>query len=121
MGSLIRIAPREAFAKLQAVVTERPHTLTGAEKTSLLALSFPELSRRAAHAVLPFDALVLNKWARSGAPGHGGLCAARFVLSVWDPRQKWSSGKFDLHEALSIWDEGHQKAFVTWARSPWWP
>ena len=119
MGSVVRLAPREAFAKLQAAVETRQ--LTGADKTSLLALSFPELSRRAAHAILPFDALVLNKWARSGAPGHGGLCAARFVLSVWDPRQKWTSGRFDMHEALSIWDDEHRKAFMTWVQNPWWP
>jgi|WetSurMetagenome_2_1015567.scaffolds.fasta_scaffold331099_2 hypothetical protein len=116
-----RITPAAALAELRAVIASRPQDLTIRDKTSLLALSFPELSRRASHAILPFDALDLDRWARSGAPGHGGLCAARFVLSVWDPGTKWNCGRFDIHEALGIWDDEHRKAFSTWAQNPWWP
>jgi len=95
--------------------------LTARERMSMLAISFPELELRARSAILPFDALELNRWARSGAPGHGGMCAARFVLSVWDPGTKWRAGRFDIHEALSIWDDAHRRAFLAWCINPWWP
>ena len=125
MGSLSRIglhvAPNEELSRLRAITEVRPHEITGADKTAILALSFPELAKRAAHAILPFDALLLNKWARSGAPGHGGACAARFVLSVWDPGTKLSCGRFNMHEALQTWDDEHRKAFITWIQNPWWP
>ncbi len=32
----------------------------------------------------------------------------------------WKSGQFDLIAALHVWDERHHKAFLSWARAPWW-
>jgi hypothetical protein len=101
---------------------------------SALALSFPELARNRC-VVDPFDPEVLDRWACSGAPGHGGSCAARFMLSVWsgvtgvaDVGKKrashlwvWNCKRFDLHEALGCWDDSHRAAFVAWACNPWWP
>jgi hypothetical protein len=88
------------------------------ERMTTLALSFPELARRARHACEPFDPNQLKRWARTGAPGHGGRCAALFVLSVWNP---YENKRFDLHEALKVWDDEHLAAFLAWTRKPWWP
>jgi hypothetical protein len=103
-----------------------------------LALTFPTLCR--AEGVEPFDAQLLDAWASSGAPCHGALYAARFVLSVWSggmgrvckPRKKddayrfpvetfWRCGPFDVVDASSTWDAEHRAAFVAWAKEPWWP
>lgn len=99
-----------------------------------LARSFPELARRAP--IEPFEPDTLDRWACSGAPGHAGSCAARFVLSVWtgdtgalDIHRKratdrvwpWKCRRFELHEALACWDDEHRAAFLAWARNPWWP
>ena len=95
-----------------------PHERYGA-KMAALALSFPTLAD--ADGVGPWDPDRLEAWLRSGAPGHGAMCAGRFVLSVWNSYHDWSSGRFDLHEALGCWDAQHRAAFVTWVTKPWWP
>jgi|SRR5579884_1080458 len=89
------------------------------EKTSAFAETFPGLSN--APGIRPWDASALDDWAASGEPGHGALCAAQFVLSVWNPKISWSSGKFDIHEALAVWDKSHCEAFLVWVAKPWWP
>jgi len=89
------------------------------ERMESLALSFHGLAR--ASGVQPFDPEKLDAWASGPAPGHGALCAARFVLSVWNERAPWRSGHFDAMEALGCWDAEHRKAFVDWAAAPWWP
>lgn len=97
--------------------------LTTRERMTALACSFPELSRAATEpgsGIRPFAADKLNKWARGGR-GHGAQCAARFVLSVWNPHVRWSSGRFDVHEALRVWDDAHRAAFVAWCEKAWWP
>lgn len=79
---------------------------------------------------------------------HGKRCALQFVLGVWDPTADWDSrdfveawirvarltaedlgfdpresrlGKFDVFEALRIWDDDHRTAFLAWAKNPVWP
>ncbi len=94
-----------------------PHTY--AARMTALALSFPTL--RYADGVAPWEPLHFGRWLRSGAPGHGAKCAGRFLLSVWNPSTRWRSGRFDLHEALCVWDREHHAAFLAWVRSPWWP
>jgi hypothetical protein len=84
-----------------------------------LCESFPTL--READGVSPWDAERLEAWLLSGAPGHGAHCAGRFVLSVWNSYDQWRCGRFDLHEALSCWDEAHRRAFLAWSARPWWP
>lgn len=84
-----------------------------------LAASFPTL--RDARGVSPWEPERLEAWLLSGAPGHGARCAGRFVLSVWNSYHEWSSGRFDLHEALGCWDEQHRRAFLAWSSRPWWP
>lgn len=89
------------------------------ERISTLVESFPALS--GAPGVRPWDATDLDEWAAGGEPGHGAICAAQFVLSVWNPKLTWSCGKFDLHEALGTWDEKNTEAFQSWINEPWWP
>ncbi len=100
------------------------------ERMSALAVSFPALQRAAAELIDPWiwerpgvlgTADVLDDWLASGAPSHGARCAGQFVLSLWNPNHPWKSGKFDLHEALKIWDDEHLHAFLNWARAPWYP
>src|SRR5262249_44533918 len=68
----------------------------------------------------PFDADEFNRWAQ-GPVSHGERVTARFLLAVWDPVIEWEAGKFDLMEALRIWDPPHREAFLAWASDPWWP
>lgn len=106
-----------------------------------LARTFPTLHK--ADGVEPFDAEKLDAWACSGAPSHGGLYAARFILAMWSgragvvgkPRRdkkswngewrfpintSWRCGPFDIIDALGTWDDYHRSAFIEWAVNPWW-
>lgn len=89
------------------------------ERMSAFAESFPALS--SAPGIRPWDATELDEWGAGGDPGHGAICAAQFVLSVWNPQQKWSCGRFDLHQALGTWDDQNTGAFQEWIKHPWWP
>jgi hypothetical protein len=82
------------------------------------AQTFP--SMRYALGVKPWDALELDTWG-NGPCSHGERVTAQFLLNVWDPSTEWKCGRFDLMEALRIWDEAHHKAFLQWATDPWWP
>jgi hypothetical protein len=84
----------------------------------MLADTFPSLER--APGVHPWDALKVEKWAVSGGPSHGELCAARFILAVWNQYDEWRCGPFDVMDALRVWDLPHRKAFLDWAADPWW-
>ena len=89
---------------------------------SLLAHAFPSLT--CADGVDPFDAVALAKWAKGGR-SHGEGCAARFILSVWNPAAlrdpEHGLPLFDLDEALGVWDRFHQQALAGWVDEPWWP
>ncbi len=89
------------------------------QRMAALALTFPTLDL--ADGVSPWDAVRFSRWVRSGAPGHGARCAGKFLLSVWNPYTRWRCGRFDIHEALGVWDPEHLAAFLAWARAPWWP
>jgi hypothetical protein len=86
-------------------------------KMSNFAMSFPSL--RGAPGVKLWDAKTLDRWAKAG-PSHGERVTARFVLAVWNSDTDWECGKFDLMEALSVWDAKHHTAFLAWVREPWW-
>lgn len=88
-------------------------------RMTALALSFPTMEL--ADGVKPWNALRFARWVRSAAPGHGARCAGKFLLSVWSPYTRWKACRFDLHEALGVWDPEHQAAFLAWVRAPWWP
>lgn len=106
-----------------------------------LARTFPTL--RPADGVAPgsdFDPDAFEAWATSGAPSHGALLAASFVLAVFNGSQvsatrrrtkeglyrhavehPWKVRPFDAVEALATWDDDHREAFLAWAQDPWWP
>jgi len=80
-----------------------------------LARSFPSLDRT--NLLDNWDAVKLDRWA-SGGVSHGEKIAAQFVLSVWNDREEWQCGKFDVFEAYDVWDHHHWQAFATWATKP---
>lgn len=87
-------------------------------RIQILAKRFPSL--HAAPGMNPWDAVAIDDWAAGGGPSHGEVCTARFVLAVWEPNENWRSGRFDLMEALRVWDGPHRRAFLVWASDPWW-
>lgn len=89
-----------------------------ADPIEQLALCFPTLS--AAGGVRPWNPREFDRWACGPAPGHGAKHSAHFVLAVWNNNIDWRCGRFDVVEALSIWDEAHQAAFLAWCAKPWW-
>lgn len=95
------------------------------ERIQALVASFPTLFNHGL-ADEPFDAnghaaITFDKWACGPAPGSGALCAAQFILSIWNTTTEWDCGRFDLHRALGVWDDRHREAFLAWANDPWWP
>jgi hypothetical protein len=94
-------------------IADNPET-----KIRLLAQTFPSLWK--APGISPWKACAVEDWAASGRPSHGELCTARFILAVWDPNYEWQCGRFDLMDALRVWDLHHRDAFFAWARDPWW-
>jgi hypothetical protein len=115
----------------------------GHRRMTELARLFPTLRR--ADGLAPWDPHKLDAWACSGAPCHGGLHAARFMLAVWSGhagrvrlgRQTaqgkrdgvtrfiletpWRCGPFDVVDAMGTWDNMHRMVFLAWAKEPWWP
>jgi hypothetical protein len=94
--------------------------MTPYERMTVLALSFPEVDKCARELVVPWtDARPLLRAIRRGGFGHGCLCSLKFLVSVWNPYE--NGKKFDLHEALGVWDAPHRAAFLAWVKDPWWP
>ena len=83
-----------------------------------LARTFPSLGKNAP-GIDPWIPHELNRWA-VGPASSGERHAARFVLAVWDNAADWECGRFDIVEALTVWDEPHRAAFLAWAGDPWW-
>jgi hypothetical protein len=69
--------------------------------------------------VLPWDARRLE--ARYSGASHGQKCIIQFLLNVWNPDAEWACGRFDVIEAIRIWDERYREVFLAWAAVPWWP
>jgi hypothetical protein len=82
-----------------------------------LATTFPCTAKMAG--VTPWDALRLDELASSARPSHGEIVTAKFFLAVWNPGEDWKSGRFDIMEALSVWDDNHRNALLAWAKAPW--
>jgi hypothetical protein len=66
----------------------------------------------------PWDAMALDD--SSGGLSHGEKQAIGFMLRVWSPSEKWKT-KFDLHEAVSVWDPRRRAAAIRWIEKPFWP
>ncbi len=90
-----------------------------ATKMAVFARTFPCLTKAAG--VKPWDANTLDQWALDALVSHGELVTAQFLLAVWDPANTWRCGRFDVMEALRVWDTAHLAAFLAWANDPWWP
>lgn len=88
-----------------------------AQTMTTFARTFPCL--RGAPGVSPWEPIELDRWA-VGPASHGERVSASFVLAVWDSSTAWES-RFDLMDALNVWDIPHREAFVKWASNPWWP
>lgn len=91
-----------------------------------LVQSFPSLRKAVYYSKqgdrFEFDARRLNHWMRTFEGHHAGsLMAGRFILQVWNPRTKWTAGRFNVVEAMQRWDYAHRDAFLAWAKDPWWP
>ncbi len=82
-------------------------------KMTAFACSFPSL--RHAPGIKCWDANELDRWAAEMPLSHGELCTARFVLAIWDSDAEWRCGRFDIMEALRIWDPSHHSVFLAWA------
>lgn len=105
----------------------------GGSSMARLANLFPSV--RGVPGTDPFDALALLRWAVSTGASHGEILAAKFLLSVWNPGIDWEKtarehnlittgqkfSRFDLFEAMNVWDQIHIKAFLTWIELPFFP
>ena len=108
-----------------------------------LAKSFPAVCKRVP---TPWHSM---RFRSSGiAASHGERCAVQFVLAVWNYSADWDHpdvikawleetgltehklgwnpseaklGKFDVIDALGVWDEENRAAFSEWAKEPIWP
>jgi len=58
-----------------------------------------------------WDALALDAWASGGA-SSGEKHTARFVLGVWNARHEWDCGKFDIFDAIDIWNHDDREVFL---------
>ena len=102
------------------------------QQLEALAMSFPSLRRCLPTRLFrPWDAI---RFAQYCVPmSSGEKEAALLVLSVWNSSDDWSEfglacapeddpnrGRFDMHRALSRWDDGHMRAFAAWVAEPWW-
>ena len=67
----------------------------------------------------PFDPDLLDRQYEGAS--HGEKVSIAFLLNVYNPTHPWKAGKFDLMDALGLWDEQKKAAFVKWAASPFWP
>ncbi len=105
----------------------------GRASMTRLAKLFPSLNQ--APGVEPWDVDELLRWAASGVLSHGEVLAAKFVLSVWNPGTDWEEiaredglledgqwfRRFDLFEAMNVWDQEHRSAALTWIELPFFP
>ncbi len=88
------------------------------EQMTKLSKGFP--SMRDAPGIDSWKPEHLNSWA-AGPASSGERHTARFLLSLWDSATAWEAGRFDVLEALGVWDLPHRGDFLTWAEDPWWP
>ena len=83
-----------------------------------LALSFPSL--QTAEGVSPWEPYKLDAWAIEASIRPVAVCAAQFVLNLWDHRAKWRCGRFRLTQALAVWDANHRTVLIEQSDPPWW-
>ena len=98
-----------------------------------IAMLFPSL--RLAPGLRPWNVDEFLRWATSGVLSHGEVLAAKFVLAVWNPSTDWEGfareeeileddehfARFDLFEAMKVWDPEHRDAALKWIERPFFP
>lgn len=103
------------------------------EAMTVLAESFPTL--KGSPGVRPWDEGAFLAWLCTDGHSHGRLVAAQFILSVWNPSTDWAehakdveklsypehAKRFDLLEAIGIFDRKHTAALIAWIDAPFWP
>lgn len=94
-------------------------------KMTQLARRFPQFALPAGtkcdvHGVDPFDAAFLARSCRGWS--HGEVCVVQFLVTLYDPgAEDWPCGRFDVMEALAVWDTPNREVFTAWVEAPWWP
>lgn len=100
-------------------------------RISQLAQTFPSL--RGKPGVAPWDVMMFLRWTMVAS--HGEVLAAKFVLGVWNPAADWGEiavrnkimkrggafTRFDIFEAMTVWDDAHIAAMVAWLNRPFFP
>lgn len=114
----IRSSERPPNTMIEQILELTLEPVAGHRQIQKLARSFHSL--REAPGLTPWNTGKFDRWAAGPAPGHGALCGARFVLSVWNSAVAWKCGRFNIHEAMLCWDSDHRAAFLLWANEPWW-
>jgi hypothetical protein len=74
------------------------------------------------------------RWLCSVGGSHGEVLAARFLLGVWNQQADWvtearelgfpspeAAKRFDLIDAVTVWDEPHLAALRAWLAAPFFP
>lgn len=105
---------------------------TTRERFEEMVVSMPGL--RKAPGVAPWDAMALLRWLCEEGQSHGEALAARFVLGVWNAHTDWveearkagfsapaAARRFDLLEAVGVWDRAHLDAVQVWLEEPFFP
>jgi hypothetical protein len=85
---------------------------------TILAESFPSL--REAMNGRPFDPQWMEAHVEESADA-GSRASAKFVLDVWNAHQPTRQARFDLIEAMRVWDNDHRNAFDEWVNGPVYP
>jgi DNA primase len=81
-----------------------------------LARTFPAL-RNLFDTSLTWDPESLDDHAFTLSKGE--RCALQFILHVWNQHTRWNCGRFNVFEAMDLWDHKHRAAFLSWASNPW--
>ena len=66
----------------------------------------------------PWDPKAFDACVAEGG-GSGAICAAAFVLNIWNSGHDWKCGAFNLGRAIGTWDQWQREAFQEWATEPW--
>jgi hypothetical protein len=112
----------------------------GPAQMTALALLFPSMTRHDGSTIPgvdPWDPGELVNWLNSsGEPTGGSRHVALFLLSIWNS-DDWAAhglrvrkpahkadrriGRFDLADAMAVWDSKHRQAAFAWLLNPFWP
>lgn len=93
------------------------HLLSPGDCMLQLARTFEILAPKVAH-IRKWESAEFDQMARKFSSSE--VCAARFILTVWNWNTKWKCGPFNAVDAVSNWSQHDRKAFTNWCLDPWW-